>query len=69
MDVLRAIWQQARAQGLFEQLTTLGPELLEIVETDMSLGDLAGYVPLALALEPSQIVRYGGSPGAEYQSF
>lgn len=69
MDVLRAIWQQARAQGLFEQLTTLGPELLEIVETDMSLGDLAGYVPLALALEPPQIVRYGGSPGAEYQSF
>ena len=26
MDVLRAMWQQARAEGLFEQLTTLGPE-------------------------------------------
>ncbi len=69
MDVLRAIWQQAQAQGVFAQLTTLGPELLEIVETDLSLGDLAGYAPLALALEPSQIVRYGGSPGVEYQSF
>lgn len=69
MDALRAIWQQARAQGLFGQLAELGPELLEIVETDMSLGDLAGYAPLALALEPSGIARYGGSPGAEYQSF
>lgn len=69
MDVLRAIWRQARAQGLFEQMTELGPELLEIVETDMSLRDLAGYVPLALSLEPAQIARYSGSPGVEYRSF
>jgi len=69
MDVLRAMWQQARAEGLFEQLTTLGPELLEIVETDMSLADLTGYVPLALSLEPSQIARYSGSPGVEYRPF
>lgn len=69
MDVLRAIWQQARAQGLFEQITELGPELLEIVETDMSLRDLTGYVPLALSLEPAQIARYSGSPGVEYRPF
>ena len=56
-------------RGLFEQLTTLGPELLEIVETDMSLADLTGYVPLALSLEPSQIARYSGSPGVEYRPF
>jgi len=69
MDVLRAIWQQAREHGLLEQVTDLGPELLALVETDMTLGDLLGYVPLAIALEPSQIARYTGSPGVEYQGF
>lgn len=69
MDVLRAIWRQAREQGLFEQLTELGPELLESVETDMSLRDMTGYVPLALALEPAQIARYSGSQGVEYRPF
>lgn len=75
MDVLRAMWQQARKQGLFTQVTQLWPEAVEIIETDMSLTDVLGFVPLAVSLDMSNIARYSGTqaarpgPGVHYVSF
>lgn len=69
MDALRAMWYQAREQGLFAQVTQLWPEAVEIVQTDMSLTDVLGLVPLAMSLDISRIARYSGTPGVHYETF
>jgi LCP family protein required for cell wall assembly len=57
IDVLRAIWREAKGAGLLNQVTTLWPEAQQIVETDMSLQDILGFVPTALSLQPEHIQR------------
>jgi LCP family protein required for cell wall assembly len=69
MDVLRAMWYQARQQGLFAQVTALWPEAVKVVETDMSLTDVLGFVPLAVSLDMSKIARYTGELGVQYIPF
>lgn len=69
MDALRAMWQQAREQGLFTQVTQLWPEAVEVIETDMTLTDVLGYVPLAMSLDTSNIARYSGTRGVHYIPF
>ncbi|NLX11426.1 MAG: hypothetical protein GXY36_17405 [Chloroflexi bacterium] len=69
MDALRAMWQQALRQGLFTQVTQLWPEAVEVVETDMALTDVLGFVPLAVSLDPSNIARYSGTRGVHYTPF
>ena len=69
MDVLRAMWYQAREQGLFAQVTQLWPEAVDVVETDMTLTDVLSLVPLAISLDMSNIARYSGTPGVHYIPF
>jgi LCP family protein required for cell wall assembly len=57
MDVLRAIWRQAKTAGLLNQVTSLWPEAQQIVETNMTLQDILGFVPAALNLQPEKIQR------------
>jgi len=65
MDVLRAMWHQAREQGLFTQVTELWPEAAEIIDTDMTLTDVLSFVPLAIDLDISNIARYSGTRAAD----
>lgn len=69
MDVLRAMWYQARAQGLFTQVTQLWPEAVQVVETDMTLTDVLSFVPLAVSLDMSDLARYSGTRGVHYIPF
>ncbi len=69
MDALRAMWHQAREQGLFAKVTQLWPEAQEVVETDMSLTDVLSFVPLAIGLDMSNIARYSGTIGVHYEPF
>ncbi len=69
MDVLRAMWHQAREQGLFAQVTQLWPDAMEVVETDMQLTDVLSMVPLAMGLDMSNIARYSGTTGVHYERF
>jgi len=55
MEILTAIWRQARAANLFAQATDLVPRLLRLVDTDMSAADLLSLVPLALSLDLNRI--------------
>src|SRR5262249_42366439 len=57
LDVLRAMWRQAKNAGLFAQITTLWPEAQKIVETDMTLQDVLGLAPVGLAVDPANIQR------------
>lgn len=57
MDLLRAMWRQARNNGIFNDLG-LFPEALQIVDTDMPLEVAAGLAPTALALDLGDIERF-----------
>ncbi|MBI5930883.1 MAG: LCP family protein [Chloroflexi bacterium] len=69
MDILRAMWQQARDKGLFTQVATLWPRALEIIQTDMSLEDILGFVPMAVSLNPGAIERYSLSIGVQLENY
>jgi len=69
MDALRAMWYQAREQGLFAQATELWPQAAEIVQTDLSLTDVLALAPLAANLDMSRIARYSGSLGVHYVEY
>jgi len=66
MDLLRAMWYQAREQDLFSQVTELWPEAMETVDTNLTLSDALGFVPLATSLDISAIARYSGSVDVHY---
>lgn len=68
-DVLRAIFRQARENGLIEQAANLAPRLLEIVDTDMSTEDLLSFVPIALSLDLGNIERYNLRNGVHMESW
>lgn len=56
-DVLRAIWRKIRSSNMLESLPQTWSVLTENVITNISLGDVATMLPLALSLETSDI-RY-----------
>lgn len=58
MDVLRAIWRQGRAAGVFAQVTELWPEVQKTVDTDMQLQDVLGLIPVGISLDPANIQRF-----------
>jgi LCP family protein required for cell wall assembly len=61
MDVLRAMWQQIRAEGLLDQAATLWPVLDGLVDTDMTWTDMMPLLPLAAELDMAQVARYSGA--------
>lgn len=56
--LLRAVWQRIRSLNLASQLTDIWPQVLETVETDITLDEMLGFVPLALSLDTSRIASY-----------
>jgi len=56
--VLRAVWHKAKETGLLGNILPLWNQADQFLETDMTLQDVLGLVPLALNLDPSQIQDY-----------
>ncbi len=54
-QVLRAVWRKAKENGLLNNMVPLWNEGSQYIETDMTLEDVLGLVPLALSIDPSQI--------------
>lgn len=54
-QVLRAVWSKAKASGLLNNVISLWNEGSQYVETDMTLEDILGLVPMALSLDPGRI--------------
>ncbi|GAB4570465.1 MAG: LCP family protein [Anaerolineae bacterium] len=55
MQLLLAIYREAKEQGLLAQAIELWPRLNEIVETNLTLPDIIGLLPIALNLDPARI--------------
>ncbi len=56
--ILRAIWHRIRSLNLWDQMTDVFPQVTELVMTDLTVEDIAGYLPLAAAVDTSQIAAY-----------
>ncbi len=66
-QVLRDIWATARAQGLLAQAPNLWNQLTQIVETNMTIGDVVSFIPLALNLSPTNVTSYYMNKGYEVE--
>ena len=58
IQVLRAVWRAARDQGLISQAPQLWNEGIQYVQTNLTLADILGLVPLATSLDPTRIESY-----------
>lgn len=67
--LLRALWARIRSLNLVEQLSDIYPQALEVVETDLELGDMLELAPLALALDPTRIASYTFRPNVETKAW
>lgn len=63
--LLRALWRRVRGLNLIDQLSDVWPQVLETVETDVTLEDMLGFAPLALSLDTSHIASYLFRPNIE----
>ncbi len=68
-QVLRAIWQGARAQGLLSQIPDLWQQMTQIVTTNMTFSDVLSLVPMALSLAPTNVTNYYMNSGYDVESW
>ncbi len=57
-QVLRAVWRKAKATGLLNNVVSLWNDGSQYLDTDLTLQDVLGLIPLALSIDPSQIQDY-----------
>ena len=64
-DVIRALWRHIRSQGLLDQLPNIWGQVTNIVDTNISLANIAGMIPLALTIDASRMQSYRFREGIE----
>lgn len=57
-DVIRALWRALRSQGLLETLPSVWDDVTAVVDTNLTLADVVGLSPLALALDTADVSYY-----------
>ncbi|MBL8163317.1 MAG: LCP family protein [Anaerolineae bacterium] len=57
-QLLRAMWREARGNGLVTQLPQLWAQLTGVVETNLAFEDMIGLLPYALNLDPDRIEHF-----------
>ncbi len=58
MQLLRAVWRKARAQGLLTQVPELWTQAAPYVQTSLTLEDILGLAPIAANLDPGKIEEF-----------
>lgn len=69
MALLRAIYRRIQSLNLIQQIADVYPQLLELVETDLTLDDILGLIPMASSLDPTRIASYTLRPNVEVRSW
>ncbi|MCC6613528.1 MAG: LCP family protein [Anaerolineae bacterium] len=67
--ILRAMLARLRSLGLLEQYTDIWGQIPEVVETDVTLQDIARMIPLALQMQADQMSSYTFRPNIELRSW
>ncbi|MCC6972466.1 MAG: LCP family protein [Anaerolineae bacterium] len=68
-QILRAIWREAKDQGLLAKAPELWGQATQIVETNLQLSDIIGLLPVALNLRPESITQFTMVKGRETDSW
>lgn len=63
--ILRALWHRIRSLNLFDQLTDVWSQVIETVETDLTLDEILTFVPLAASMNTDRIASYTFRPNIE----
>mgnify|MGYP005838698349 CR=1 FL=1 len=69
MALLRAIYRRIQSLNLIQQVADVYPQLLELVETDLTLDDVLSLIPMASSLDPTRIASYTLRPNVEVRSW
>jgi len=64
-DMMRALWRRILELDLLNQLPDIWGQVTEIVETNATLEDMAGLIPLALTIDTSHIAAFTFRPNVE----
>lgn len=57
-QIIRAVWRQARDNGLLTNLPQLYNEGIQYVDTNLAFEDILGLLPFAVNLDPSRIEQF-----------
>lgn len=57
-QIVRAVWRQARDNGLLSNLPALWAEGSPYIQTDLTFEDIIGLLPVAASLDPSRIETF-----------
>ncbi|HYO89123.1 MAG TPA: LCP family protein [Candidatus Limnocylindrales bacterium] len=58
LQLLRAVWRKARAQGLLTQIPELWTQASPYVQTSLTLEDILSLAPIAANLDPGKIEEF-----------
>lgn len=58
LQLLRAVWRKARAQGLLTQIPELWAQASPYVQTSLTLEDILSLAPIAASLDPGKIEEF-----------
>ncbi len=64
-QLLRAMWREARAQGILQRAPELWGQASQLLETNLGLPDVIGLLPIALNLAPENIRSFQLIKGRE----
>jgi len=67
--IMRALWGRIRSLSLFDQLADVWSQVIEMVDTDISLDDMLSFVPLAASIDTDRIASYTFRPNIEVSFF
>ncbi|MBZ0296665.1 MAG: LCP family protein, partial [Anaerolineae bacterium] len=57
-DMMRALWRRVNQLGLIQQLPDIWQQVTEMTQTDVTLPDLLGLVPVAANLDVSRMASF-----------
>jgi hypothetical protein len=58
MQVLRAVYQKGKNVNILPQVPALYDEFREVVQTDMGIGDVLQFIPMAASMDTGRIRTY-----------
>lgn len=67
--IMRGIWRRLNELGLYTQIADVWPQILENVETNLTLGDVLQLAPLAATIDTSRLASYVLRPNQEVYSW
>lgn len=64
-QILRAIWAEAKSQGMISQIPDLYSQITSVVQTNMPLEEVLPLLPLGLSIQPNDIENHFFRKGIE----